>query len=420
MGSRSGTPAVSVIIPTYNRCALLRETLASLVDQRLPAGELEVVVADDGSSDATRAVVDTFAGQLPLRYVFQPDEGFRAGQARNAGAALATAPVLVFLDTGVVAGPDFARHHRDAHADGPPRVVLGYTYGYNPDDPDPGVAAVLAEGRPERVVARHGGRPEFRDARHEALGALGYDLSGLAAPWYFGWTLNYSVPTADFRAVGGFDEDFRGWGVEDVELTYRLSRHGLTTRMSRDAWAIEMPHERDSAGHADSTRENSLIFLHKHPDPLVEIYWGLFLRVGDATLEQEHHELEAAYRELLRWTGQARELGVRDELAAATADLPGTASVVAFGCGDELPAAWARPVAVVDFDAALLAGAARHADAPAHLGIGVRTPLPDGAADVVVVSSRLRGLWDRWGEGVLAEARRVGREVRVPFLERVV
>jgi hypothetical protein len=47
--------------------------------------------------------------------------------------------------------------------------------------------------------------------------------------------------------------------------------------------------------------------------------------------------------------------------------------------------------------------------------IGIRTPLRTGSVDTVIITSRLGGLWDRWGEQVLAEAHRIGRQVRGPW-----
>src|SRR5579871_3703434 len=100
-------PGISVVIPTYNRREQLRRTLDSLVAQRFPAAGFEVVVADDGSSDGTGDMVRSFEDRLAVRYWFQEDLGFRAAAARNAGARLATAPILAFLDAGTIAGPDF-------------------------------------------------------------------------------------------------------------------------------------------------------------------------------------------------------------------------------------------------------------------------------------------------------------------------
>src|SRR5207248_10614595 len=119
----------------YNRSELLRRTLDSLVAQRFPDGGLEVVVSDDGSSDSTADVAREYAGRLRMRYHFQEDLGFRAGAARNAGARLASAPVLAFLDTGALANPNFARAHLAAHRRR--AAVVGYTHGFRPFGPSP-------------------------------------------------------------------------------------------------------------------------------------------------------------------------------------------------------------------------------------------------------------------------------------------
>jgi len=90
---------VSVIIPTFNRRELFRETLASLTRQSLPMDRFEVLVIDDGSTDDTEKVV---AAQYPYktRYVRQPKAGATA--ARNRGAVLSKADVLIFLDDDVM------------------------------------------------------------------------------------------------------------------------------------------------------------------------------------------------------------------------------------------------------------------------------------------------------------------------------
>lgn len=85
-------PKVSVIIPTYNRCELLREALASVCAQTYQ--DFEVIVVDDGSNDDTAAVVQEFAG---VRYVWQPRRGVSA--ARNRGVTLSEGEWVAFLDS---------------------------------------------------------------------------------------------------------------------------------------------------------------------------------------------------------------------------------------------------------------------------------------------------------------------------------
>ena len=81
---------ISLIVTTYNRPDALRLVLDSISRQtRLPD---EVVVADDGSGDETRRLLEnTAAGfPVPLRHVWQEDKGFRAGTARNKAIAAAS------------------------------------------------------------------------------------------------------------------------------------------------------------------------------------------------------------------------------------------------------------------------------------------------------------------------------------------
>jgi len=85
-------PAVSVIIPTYNRRELVREALASVLAQT--HSDVELIVVDDGSDDGTAEVVQEFAR---VRYVYQPNRGVSA--ARNHGVALSSGALLAFLDS---------------------------------------------------------------------------------------------------------------------------------------------------------------------------------------------------------------------------------------------------------------------------------------------------------------------------------
>jgi glycosyltransferase involved in cell wall biosynthesis len=90
----TGTPLVSVIIPTHNRRMLVLEAIASVRAQRdCPA--VEVIVVDDGSTDGTDAAIAEFAGSV--RYVWSEQRGVAA--ARNLGAGMAHGNWLAFLDS---------------------------------------------------------------------------------------------------------------------------------------------------------------------------------------------------------------------------------------------------------------------------------------------------------------------------------
>jgi glycosyltransferase involved in cell wall biosynthesis len=407
MQQDTARPEAAVVIPAYERGPLVRRMLDQLTRQDLPPDRFEVIVSDDGSSDGTDAVVAEFADRLRVSYRFQEDLGMRVGLARNEGARLASAPVLVFLDAGAMVGPAFVRTHRDAHADpSVRRVVSGYAWGYNPNIPPvDGLAEALDTMPPEDVLERFRDDPDLRDVRHPALEPHGFMLDRVPLAWRLFFTNNCSMRTEDFWAVGGFDESFVRWGGEDLELGLRLERHGLTPYLLRDAWIIEWPHERSMADRWPELIANMGYFLRKSPEPAVEL--------GCLAAERDEYFLwEQDYLDLEEWTRQARGLDVAEEIADALRSTGPGSRVAVFGCGSVLPPGLAA-ADVFDFDRDMLDAAVRDAGAIGHHAIGIRTVLPAQSVDVVVVTSRLSGLWERWGESVMAEAQRIGRKVDV-------
>ena len=120
---------VAVLIATYNRATLLGETLDTLALAEPPAaGSWEVVVIDNNSRDATRAVVasrqPTFP--VPLRYVFESRQGRSA--ALNAGHRATTAPFILYTDDDVQVAPRWLNLGAEA-------LGQGWDYIGGPVDP---------------------------------------------------------------------------------------------------------------------------------------------------------------------------------------------------------------------------------------------------------------------------------------------
>lgn len=183
---------VSVILPTYNRAALLPEALASVLGQT--HGDLELVVVDDGSTDDTRQVVAPFLADGRVRYFFQPNQGLAA--TRNRGVAEASGDLLAFLDSDDAYPPDALERHL--------AVLVA----------DPGVGMTV-------------GGYDFMDADGQHLGRR--------RPWeeggqtdLTGWLFHcYTMPGAVmlrrqwFERAGGFDAGLEV--MEDWDLFMRLA-----------------------------------------------------------------------------------------------------------------------------------------------------------------------------------------------------
>jgi glycosyltransferase involved in cell wall biosynthesis len=98
MTSTDTAPTVSVITVTYNNAPGLHSTLASLAALSVPPSE--VIVIDACSSDDTPAVIERHRGQLPIRFVSEPDAGIY--DAMNKGQRLARSQLLHYLNAGDV------------------------------------------------------------------------------------------------------------------------------------------------------------------------------------------------------------------------------------------------------------------------------------------------------------------------------
>ena len=104
MSESDSNQAVSVVIRTYNRSALLTKTLISLFQQSYPANKWEIVVVDNASTDDTREVIRRFENKEPtVRYVYEQTLG--AARARDAGMRAARGQIISWIDDDCVADP---------------------------------------------------------------------------------------------------------------------------------------------------------------------------------------------------------------------------------------------------------------------------------------------------------------------------
>ena len=87
-------PLISVIIPTHNYGAFIRETIESVFLQDYPTDRVELIIVDDGSTDNTKEIVQEYAGRVT--YLYEEHRGVAA--ARNKGMSLANGEIITFLD----------------------------------------------------------------------------------------------------------------------------------------------------------------------------------------------------------------------------------------------------------------------------------------------------------------------------------
>lgn len=187
-------PAVSVIIPTWNRASLLRRTLASVLGQTVVP--LEVLVADDGSTDDTAAVVHEFGARAT--HLALPHRGQPAA-ARNAALARARGNWVAFVDDDDLWQPDKLERQLALTHGGP--ALLCCNAGLI-DEHDAPLGRNLHEAHP---LAKE------PDVLRALIGGNYVVCSSVVAP------------AALIRAAGGFCEDPVLRGAEDYDLWLRCA-----------------------------------------------------------------------------------------------------------------------------------------------------------------------------------------------------
>lgn len=213
-------PRISLMVATYNWPGALELTLQSALRQSLLP--VEILVADDGSTDETRELVQRIAAQspVPIRHIWHPDEGFRLAAIRNRAIAAAVGDYIVQIDGDIVLHRHFLRDH--AAFARPGSFVSGSRL-------------MLTPQRTSQLLAEH-------DASRLSLWSPGvrHRLNGLRLGWLMPLLSGYKADRTrgcnmafwreDIVRANGYNESFRGWGAEDFELALRLCNNGVQHR----------------------------------------------------------------------------------------------------------------------------------------------------------------------------------------------
>ncbi|MEQ8847650.1 glycosyltransferase [Botrimarina sp.] len=242
---------ISVVLSTYNQPEWLDKTLAGYAVQDAPPDE--VLIADDGSADATGEVIERHAATapFPLRRLWQEDRGFRKCRALNEAILAATGDYLIFSDGDCVPRRDFVSVHRRLAAEG--CFLSGGYYKLQRDLSELISDDDIRSGRAfdYRWLRSEGLRPDRHALRLWAgpLVALCSDLITTTRPTWNG--NNASAFRTALIAAGGFDERMRYGGL-DRELGERLVNAGLRGVQIRNrAVCLHLDHPRGYANEQD-------------------------------------------------------------------------------------------------------------------------------------------------------------------------
>jgi GT2 family glycosyltransferase len=216
---------VSVVISTYNRCTALPATLAALGRQTIPPEHYEILVVDDGSTDATMEVLSKTSLDCNFR-VFRQPENLGVSAGRNVAIREARGRHLVFMSDDLIVPEDFLAVHLDTLRQFPGWWVIG---GMRQLD----TATETAFGR-----YLDGLEKSFEEARK--VNKIGPGLWELNCPT----ARNLSLPRADLDRTGLFDEQFRT-SCEDQDLAHRARDLGIRFLYNANSQSLHNDHISD-------------------------------------------------------------------------------------------------------------------------------------------------------------------------------
>jgi glycosyltransferase involved in cell wall biosynthesis len=196
-------PRVSVVIPTLNRADMLSSTIDRIESQTVSRETYEVLVVNNNSSDHTQTVLKEKAAVYPnLRAFNQVKPG--AAATRNVGIRAAVGDIALFIDDDIFAEPDLIESHLRYHGKNSDASIVGTVMSPWEKSNDPFLRYLRDKGifNPYSIACN---RPMDFSYYH---------------------TGNVSTSRKLLSEVGGFNEEFFVYGMEDIELGYRLEKKG--------------------------------------------------------------------------------------------------------------------------------------------------------------------------------------------------
>jgi len=293
------TKKVSIVVPTYNRKEILEKNLAALVQQNYPHELMEVVIADDGSSDDTQAMVEGMDLPFDVKYVWQKDKGYRAAKIRNEAIKRATHDTIITLDVDMIPTPDLVRQHMMWHHAAQNVAIIGHRRYVELGDVPLEFIVSDPNQLPEVKDTVHGWQDISEDWRLAIYGAT-RDLKDESRPYRAFLSGNVSLSKRHAFLAGLYDEDFQSWGGEDIEFGNRVYRSGafLIPDLRAEALHLEHPVPDPKTRQAEMQQSQELLEQkvaayepNKFPTPKVSIFVPAYNR---ETYIQEAIESAAA------------------------------------------------------------------------------------------------------------------------------
>lgn len=228
MASNPNIP-ISVVLPVYNRIDMLRRTMAMLTHQTYPLDLIEVIIADDGSSDHPEQLILEFEEYFDVNYVRQKDLGYRLSHVRNLGVRAAKHDNIIILDCDMAPVPNLVELYAKWLCLEEKVLLIGHRRYVDANDihveevlKSPSVMLELPPVATKNAVMKQSPSKDWREAIYSETD----NLKTSPHPFRASSCGNVGFNRRIFSDAGPFDESFTAWGAEDNEFGYRVMNAG--------------------------------------------------------------------------------------------------------------------------------------------------------------------------------------------------
>jgi glycosyltransferase involved in cell wall biosynthesis len=248
----------SLIITTYNWHKALELVLLSVLKQNVLPNE--IIIADDGSDEKTKNLIESFQQKspVPIIHSWQEDKGFRAAKSRNKAIAKSSYEYIVLIDGDIILHKNFIADHLQFAKNG------YFTQG---------IRAKLSDKKAQEIFANK--KFTFKPLE-DGIKNKRHSIRSKILSWIFSGTVrfnklamlqtcNMAFFKSDCIKINGFNEGFIGWGREDGEFGARLLNTKVKRRNLRcNAIGYHIHHEGNSRNMLDINHQIYLNTLNNN------------------------------------------------------------------------------------------------------------------------------------------------------------
>ncbi|HVE60411.1 MAG TPA: glycosyltransferase family 2 protein [Chitinophagaceae bacterium] len=258
----------SLIIATYNWPAALQLSLESVLKQSLMPDE--IVIADDGSTYETKDLIDQYKNKfaIPLKHVWQPDEGYQLARIRNKAIAVAGSNYIIQVDGDLILQPDFIKDHMRFSKEN--TFVSGTRALLNEK-----ITRKLITGK--QAISKSMLYPhlekKYNALRSKPLSILNDFWQRAKNNMHYVLGCNMAFWKKDLLKVNGYNEAFSGWGKEDNDIASRLINAGVKLRFLKfGAIAYHLHHQ---VANLSAVLKNEELFKKSMRDKITYVQKGI-------------------------------------------------------------------------------------------------------------------------------------------------